>query len=391
MAKDFTPCAADSRCLHVMQRNRIFGALIAISLVATEPAPALYQEYQLAGSVAAAPGYSFATAQYRVYANELLMRKDFLSFEYDLDSLYTDYAYGLFGWLRVGTFAKVHVFDYQNLNHIVDASTGAETKSVSLNAPFYRGAIYTELRYRELSIRYSIGAQRYELSRRETTNTALQVSSPGTSLVHQLSFGYFNMFAPKPYAMSGIAVYASVEAQKLMTGDVYVWRSAGTDLSSAREDVILNEMVVRAGEAFFSNGVRLMATLRAGATNFSLPGHAQDIIQSFSVGGPEARYRRVAGYSFSEFRAPAYSLANFDAIIQTVGPLHLWIVADAVTFDRDFNGRRFHGGAGVGFILDLPDGVAGSRSAVFSRIEAPFFAAGGNRFQIFLGLNGQVF
>ena len=130
---------------------------------------------------------------------------------------------------------------------------------------------------------------------------------------------------------------------------------------------------------------------RAGATNFALPGHAQDIIQSFSVGGPEARYRRVAGYSFSEFRAPAFSIVNLDAIIHAAGPLNLWLVADAAAFDREYNGSRLHAGAGVGFILDLPDGVAGSRSAVFSRIEAPFFAAGGNRFQIFLGINGQVF
>ncbi len=131
------------------QRYRVFSLVTILALAGTSPASALYQEYQLAGSVAAAPGYSFATAQYRLYANELLHRKDFLAFEYDLDSLYGDYAYGIFGWLRAGAFAKVHVFDYQNLNHIVNASTGAETISVSLNAPFYRGSVYTELRYRE--------------------------------------------------------------------------------------------------------------------------------------------------------------------------------------------------------------------------------------------------
>lgn len=370
--------------------NRI-GCSVIVALTFAAPAHALYQEYQLAGSVAAAPGYSFATAQYRLYANELLYRKDFLAFEYDLDSLYADYAYGFFNHLRLGAFGKVHVFDYQNLNHIVDASTGAETKSVSLNAPFYRGAVYAEARYRELSLRYSVGAQRYELSRRETTNTALQVSSPGAYLVHQVSLGYFNMTAPKPYAIQGVAAYASVEAQRLVQGEVYVWRSNGTDLSNARQDAVVNEIIVRGGAAPWGNSVRLMAAVRAGATNFALPGHAQDVIQSFSVGGPEARYRRVAGYSFSEFRAPAFSIANLDAIIHAAGPLNLWLVADAAVFDREFNGRRLHAGAGFGFILDLPDGVAGSRSAVFSRIEAPFYAAGGNRFQIFLGINGQVF
>ncbi len=370
---------------------RIWLFFIIVAFACTAPANALYQEYQLAGSVAAAPGYSFATAQYRLYANELLYRKDFLAFEYDLDSLYGDYAYGLFNHMRLGAFAKAHVFDYQNLNHIVDASTGAETKAVSLNAPFYRGALYAETRYHEFSLRYSVGAQRYELSRRETSNTALQVASPGAYLVHQVSMGYFSLAAPKPYAIQGIAVFASVEAQKLVQGDVYVWRSGGVDLSNARQEVVVNELIVRGGAAPWGNAVRLMGMARAGATNFALPGHAQDIIQSFSVGGPESRYRRVAGYSFSEFRAPAFSLVNIDAIVHAAGPLNLWFIADAAVFDREYNSSRFHAGAGFGFILDLPDGVAGSRSAVFSRIEAPFFAAGSNRFQIFLGINGQVF
>ncbi|WP_041948749.1 hypothetical protein [Turneriella parva] len=370
--------------------NRTLRVLL-VAFACSAPLGALYQEYQLAGSIAAAPGYSFATAQYRLYANEVLYRKDFLAFEYDLDSLYGDYAYAVFRNLRLGGFAKAHVFDYQNLNHIVDASTGAETKSVSLNAPFYRGAVYAEARYHELSLRYSVGAQRYELSRRETTNAALQVASPGAYLVHQVSLGYFHLSAPKPYAIQGVAAFANIEAQKLIQGDVYVWRVNGADLGNARQEVVVNELIVRGGAAPWGNAVRLMAMARAGATNFALPGHAQDIIQSFSVGGPEARYRRVAGYSFSEFRAPAFSLINLDAIVHAAGPLNLWFVADAAAFDREYNSSRFHAGAGVGFIIDLPDGVAGSRSAVFSRIEAPFFAAGGNRFQIFLGMNGQVF
>ena len=40
--------------------------------------------------------------------------------------------------------------------------------------------------------------------------------------------------------------------------------------------------------------------------------------------------------------------------------------------------------------LDVPL-YLGSRSAFFTRAEMPFFAAGGNRFQVFVGLNGQVF
>jgi hypothetical protein len=60
-------------------------------------------------------------------------------------------------------------------------------------------------------------------------------------------------------------------------------------------------------------------------------------------------------------------------------------------FDREYNARRFHAGAGAGIIVDLPGGILGSRSAFFVRAEMPFFAAGANRFQIFLGLNGQIF
>ncbi len=381
---------------------------MALSVALSDPAHALYQEYQLAGSIAAAPGYSFATAQYRLYANEALLKKDFLAFEYDLDSLYGDYAYGISRYFRGGAAAKAHVFDYQNLNHIVDPSTGAETKLVSLNAPFYKGQLYAEVRYKNLGLRYAAGAQKYELSKRETSNSALAVASPGVAFVHTASLGFWQLSAPKSYAYTGFAAHLSVEAQQLSS--TYVWQSAGTPVSASREQFTVHELQLRAGDEFGGGAVYLMAAARAGATSFALPGETQDVIQSFSVGGPESRYRRLAGYSFSEFRVPAYGLVNLDAIVRLAGPVNLWAIADVAVFDREawrplvssgqealsaadreYNARRLHAGAGAGLIIDLPDNTLGSRSAVFMRAEMPFFAAGGNRFQVFLGLNGQVF
>lgn len=369
-------------------RRQLFASLIALALWGT-PVWALYQEYQLAGSIAAAPSYSFGTGQYRLYDNQVLLRKDFLAFEYDLDSFYADYAYGISQYFRAGVSGKAHLFDYQNLNHIVDSSTGAEIKSVALNAPYYRGNIFAEARFRELALRYLVGAQKYDLSRRENADRALRVESPGTALVNQVAFGYWHLVAPRPYAINGIAAFVTTEVQQMQSA--YVWEFNGAPLSSARKEVIIHELHIRAGDEFAGGALRLMAAARAGATNFSLPGESQDVIQSFSVGGPEARYRRVAGYAFSEFRAPAFGLINLDAIVHAGGPVNLWFVADAVTFDRPFNGERFHAGAGVGLIFDLPQGMLGSRSALFARAEVPFFAAGGNRFQVFMGMNGQVF
>lgn len=353
------------------------------------PVYALYQEYQLAGSIAMSPGYSFATAQYRLYANEALIKKDFVAFEYDLDSVYADYGYGITQNFRAGAAAKAHAFDYQNLNHIVDPSTGAETKAISLNAPFYKGQIYAEARYKSLAVRYAAGAQKYNLSKRETSNSALAVTSPGVAFVHTAALGYWQLNAPRPYAYTGIAAFLSAEAQQLATP--YVWQNSGTAVSISREQFIVHEMQLRAGEEFGGGQLYLMAALRAGATSFALPGEAQDVIQSFSVGGPESRYRRLAGYSFSEFRVPAYGLVNLDAIVRIAGPVNFWAIADAAVFDRVYNERRLHAGAGVGLIIDLPDNTLGSRSAVFVRAEMPFFAAGGNRFQVFMGMNGQVF
>lgn len=356
---------------------------------AVTPTSALYQEYQLAASIAAAPAYSFATAQYRLYDNQVLLRKDFIAFEYDLDSLYADYAYGISQYIRAGVSGKAHVFDYQNLNHIVDSSTGAEIKSVALNAPYYRGNVFLEARYHELALRYLVGAQKYDLSRREGADRALRVESPGAALVNQAAFGYWHIVANRPYAISGIAAFVTSEVQQMQS--VYVWELNGAPLSSARKEVIVHELHVRAGDEFWGGALRLMVAGRAGATNFSLPGESQDVIQSFSVGGPEARYRRVAGYAFSEFRVPAFGLVNLDAIVHAGGPVNLWFVADAVSFDREFNGRRWHAGVGAGILFDLPQGMLGSRSALFARAEVPFFAAGGNRFQVFMGINGQVF
>lgn len=385
--------------LHRLNRLLAFVVLLCIPL---HRASALYQEYQLAGSIAAAPGYSFATAQYRLYANEALLKKDFLAFEYDLDSLYTDYAYALSPYVRLGVAGKAHVFDYQNLNHIVDAGSGAETKSVSLNAPYWRGQFYGEARYHAFALRYLAGAQRYYLSGRETANTQLTVASPGIAVIHGAQFGYWNLSAPRSYAFTGLAAFVGVEAQHL--NSPYIWQNSGVALSASREQVTLHELHLRAGEQFAQGTLFLMAAARAGAANFSLPGESQDVLQSFSVGGPEARYRRLAGYSFSEFRVPAFGLVNIDAIIRAAGPVSIWVIADAAVFDPDpwrpaaatgfstgdYTARRFHAGAGFGLIIDLPDGMLGSRSAFFTRAEMPFFAAGGNRFQVFVGLNGQV-
>lgn len=364
---------------------------IAVLLISTfiDPTYALYQEYQLAGSIAAAPGYSFATGQYRIYGQGALAKKDFVGFEYDLDSFYADYAYGISDYFRAGASAKAHIFDYQNLNHIVDSSTGAETKSVSLNAPFYRGQLYVEARYREFGLRYSAGAQKYDLTRRETANTLLSVSSPGVAFVHQAAFGYWNINQVRSYAFTGIAAYLSTEAQQLTS--VYTWQQSSVPVATGRDQVVLHEAHVKAGTDFQDAGIKLMGAARAGAANFSLPGESADLIQSFSIGGPESRYRRLAGYSFSEFRVPAFGLVNLDTIIRAFGPVNLWLIADAAVFDREYNARRFHAGAGAGLIIDLPDGVLGSRSAFFLRGEMPFFAAGANRFQVFLGLNGQIF
>jgi len=368
-----------------------FGFLkfAGLYLLIAVPAHALYQEYQLSGSIAKSPGYSFATGQYRLYTNQALLKKDFLGFEYDLDSLYADYAYGFAEILRMGINGKGHVFDYQNLNHIVDSQSGTENKSVSLNSPYAKAQLYVEGRYKALAVRYSAGAQYIELKKRETSNTGLNVTSPGTGFVQQIAFGYWDINQVKPYAFTGIAAFASVEQQRYYT--LYQWENSGVPLSSARPEVIVHELHVRAGTQFSEDGVRLMAAARAGATNFALPGQAQDIIQSFSVGGPEARYRRLAGYSFSEFRVPAFGLVNLDAVIRMGGPVNLWLIWDMALFDRAYNAKPFHGGAGLGFIFDLPDGVLGSRSAAFVRFETPFFAAGGERFQVWLGMNGQVF
>jgi hypothetical protein len=364
-------------------------ALFIITLAAGHPTFALYQEYQLAGSIASGGGYSFATGQYRLYANQALLKKDFLGFEYDLDSLYADYGYGFSDYFRIGISGKAHIFDYQNLNHIVDSSTGEELKPVSLNSPFYRGQGYAELRYQNLALRYAAGAQKYYLSKRDTVNSTLTVEAPGAMFVHNAALGYWDIRQIKPYAFRGMAAYLSVEEHRLSS--LYMWQAAGTNISQSRSQVMIHELHVRAGTQLAGDSVKLMAALRAGATNFALPGEAQDIIESFSIGGPENRYRRLAGYAFSEFRVPAFGIINLDAVIRMGGPVNLWLVADAATFDREYNSRRLHAGAGAGLIVELPDGVLGGRSAFFSRIEVPFFAAGSGRFQIFLGLNGQIF
>lgn len=364
-------------------------ALTFLALTFTPPRFALYQEYQLAGSLAPAPSYSFGTGQYRAYSNDLFLKKDFFAFEYDLDSFYGDYAYAFHENFRAGANAKVHAFDYQNLNHIVDATTGAENKTLALTSAFYRAQAFAEARWGNAQLRYSPGVQKYSLSRRDNGNSSLSVESPGTAFVHQAALGYWNLSAGRPYAFTGIAAYLMTEAQQLSS--TYVWLSGASPVSFSRDQVVISEAHVRAGTELASGALRLMTQTRAGMTNFAGPGESQDLVQSFSVGGPESRYRRLAGYQFSEFRVPAYGLVNLDAIVRMFGPVNLWFVADAALFDREYAGRRFHAGAGAGLIFDMPENFAGSRSALFVRAEVPFFAGGSNRFQIFMGMNGQVF
>jgi len=370
------------------RKIRILGSLVFFG-AAVDSTYALYQEYQLAGSVARAPGYSFGTGQYRVYGTEALARNDTVALEYDLDAIYGDYGYGITQYVRLGAAAKGHIFDYQNLNHIVDSSTGSENKSISLNSPFWRASPYVEARYRSWSLRYSAGAQQFLLSARDKSNALLQVESPAVAFFQTAMVGYWNINQLKPYAFTGTALFVMSESSR--QSSTYTWSLAGAPITKPRSDVVIHEIHARHGGAIFENSLKVMINLRGGATNFSLPGESVDLLQSFSVGGPETRYRRVAGYSFSEFRAPAFGIANLDSIWHLVGAMNLWAIVDVAVFDREFNSRRLHAGAGVGFIFDLPDGFIGSRSAIFARIEVPFFAAGGDRFQFFMGLNGQIF
>lgn len=370
-------------------RAAYFALLLPGFNFATPALHAIYQEYQVAGSLAAPPGYSFATGQYRLYGKELFTHRDSIAFEYDLDSVYAEYGYALHENLRAGINGKAHAFDYQNLNHIVDSATGAESRAVSLVAPYYRGAAFLEGRLKNFTLRYALGAQKYGLSARDSSTSQLRVQSPGAAIIQQITAGYWNLAADRSYAFTGTAFYYAAEFQYL--DEVYAWEISGRPLSNPQQKITIHELHVRYGTTLCSGCLRLTAAGRAGATSFSLPGESQDVIQSFSIGGPESRYRRVAGYSFSEFRVPAFGLVNLDAIAHIAGPLNLWLVADAVTFDREYNGRRVHAGAGAGIIFDLPEYFLGSRSALFARAEVPFFAAGANRFQVFLGLNGQIF
>jgi hypothetical protein len=374
----------------VVGRTRAFFFLLTLILISSGAINAanLYQEYQVAGSLAAKPAYSFGTAQYRLYSSQMLLSNDALAFEYDLDSFYLNYGVTLHRFIRTGISGKVHAFDYQNLNHIVDGNTGAENPSVSLVSRFIRGDAYVEAHAAAISLRYSLGAQKYTLAPRDKANNALTVSDPGTAFVQQVALGYWHLFNDRPYAFQGTALYLSAESQQLTAG--YVWQQSGYALSQSNSSIMLYELHARHGISLFADNLRVMGALRAGATNFSLPGQPQDIVQSFSVGGPEARYRRLAGYAFSEYRVPAFGLANLDIIFPVAGPVVGWIITDLAIFDRLQNGQQVHGGAGAGLIVHLPPQLLGTRSAAFARAEVPFAAAGGNRFQVYLGLNGQI-
>lgn len=349
---------------------------------------ASYQEYQVALNLARAPAYSFGVPQYRYYSNQVLAQRDFVAFEYDADAFFADYSWALNQKLRIGANGKVHLIDYQNLNHIVDSSTGEENKAAAVWASFWRAGIFAELRDGNFFLRYQPGAMRYYLTAREKTAN-LHLASPGVAVVHLLALGYWNLDAPRPYAIRGIAFYWGSELQNLTRE--YAWELHGTPVSIARREIVLHELHLRVGEELAQGKVHLMAAVRSGVANFAAPGQTPDLVQSFSVGGPEARYRRLAGYAFSEFRAPAFVLLNWDAFWTLAGPLRLWLLADVCGFDRPFNARRWHAGAGTGLVFDLPQGWLGSRSAIFAHIEVPFFAAGGTRFQVFWGLSGQIF
>lgn len=364
----------------------IFCLLICLGS-AIHPA---YREYRAAASLPAGKAaYPFGILQFKTLEQSDWLPGLYGYLDFDTEALYLESGFAPLGTKqlpRIGGRAKGHAFDWQNLNHITDETTGREQNRQALKSQYLGGDVFIGAAYSAWVARIGMGAETSHLTPRNR-NSDLGSSSLSWNYVYTLS-GYYRHYPYLPDFMLGDSLMASYTAYSLLGGR--------SPYAPQEETASFQQAALTGKVAFFIPGALVKFEQRLAALSFAAPGQSADQIRAWGVGGPEAAYGRIAGFAFTEYRAPVFSLTNLDMLIPVFHNWHLWLVSDIFLSDRKYAGRKTHFGSGIGMYYLLPRQPEQERSplALFLRLDRGH-SAGRNtaldRWQIFAGISGFSF
>lgn len=270
--------------------------------------------------------------------------------DYDTDSIFIQQNFRISeqSLFSFGFDFKGHAFDWQNLAHIVDPENGEAIDYLQMQAPFYRSRLFMRYKiYQNTSVTLAGG---YRAARPGSFDQNDKVKIKGASwLTGSAGIGYGKgaMKMPGFYeGWQGGLHYTYLKQQQafqffyddkltMQSRPYYhkVYAVAGHGYSSGRAFLMFNRLILMGSDSAFS-------------------GKEIDFIEQFSIGGPEDRYHRLAGFAFSEFRVPGAMLVNHDFYYALGRSFYLNMVFDWAVFDREVTrseNSRYQAGTGIGF------------------------------------------
>ncbi len=356
-------------------------------LVALHPLAA-YREYRLAANIPTSKvSYPFGILQCKALEQTNWLPGLYGYLDFDTEALYLESGFAPLGkqqLLRLGARTKGHAFDWQNLNHTTDETTGREQKQQALKASYLGGDVFAAAAYSAWLARLGVGAESSRLTPLES-RSGLPSSSLTWNYFYTLS-GYYQHYPYLPDFWLGDSLLFSYTA--------YNWLSGTSPYAPREQAKSFQQATLTYKVAFFIPGALVKFEQRLAAASFAAAGQRPNTIRAWSMGGPEIAYGRLAGFAFSEYRVPAFSLTNVDVLLPVAANWYLWLVNDLFIGERKFANQQIHWGSGIGlYYLLLRQQVAQERApwAVFVRFDRAHSASREtplDRWQLFFGISG---
>ncbi len=327
--------------------------------------------------------YPFGILRYTFFSDSFPADHIATYFEFDTEAIYLQIAYYT-PKMEIGGRLQSQIFDWQNLANVVDPRTGTMLENETLNGTFLNGTIYAGVKHPKAWYAQIFAQFRHVFLRpsRDSKDT-LSISSHANWFRTGLTMGLYRLSRHIPGVQIGERLVLEAAYRETLASYTY---EVNGEISTSVDHIPEIEILAFFGKRWRDFVLQLQA--RAGLLGFAAPGHKIDYLLSYSVGGPEIKYRRIAGFAYSEFRVPAFFIANIDMHVPLIpktafnlekSPLYLWVVLDTALFDRKADGvlydrildegKQIHMGGGLGLYFTFLD-----HHAVSFRTDFPFTA-----------------
>ena len=383
-----------------MNKSKIVYALLTIFLALSAWVPV--QAFQAANIKANVPphnsGYMFFILQYQFFESDIFNKGSSLYFDFDTEAAFAQASFKV-GLVEIGPRVKFHLADWQNLEFITDTSTGKRVESREIKATHLMGGAFVKYN----AGRYygeAFGHYMHTLLKHRS-NASIETAN-GSWFAGGVRLGWWQKYPAKADIEIGSSLNFTVTSYTAL--QKYHYSLSGVNLSEPQGQFFDFEINYYRGG--YLGPLIYKAYVNAGVLDFAKANDSMDMFFAYSLGGPEARYRRLAGFAFSEFRSPAYALVNLDMYIPVAGPVYLWTIADFLIHDREYNGdytgenggtgnsnasQRVHSGVGLGVYVELAKQTTFVKSsAIFARFDYALTARRAEhyeRIQLFFGLS----